>query len=168
MSLLSTIAHEGAPSARRPSIIAIAVTTAVALALATLGIAIFQRVTHETPEAAPAVQGQLTGEEFVRLNTTALPELVNSQVSASTMAGEEFVRLNTTALPKIVGSAVSVSDGLSGTDFVRLNTTALPVVVESGVSASGPLAGEEFVRLNTTALPQASVPEYAEPASGPR
>jgi hypothetical protein len=172
MSLSNTIAHDGVPSARRTSVTASVVTTALALAVATVGIAIFQRVTHETPGAAIAVQSQLTGEEFVQLNTTDLPRLVDSEVLAPALAGEEFVRLNTTSLPElgVVGSAGSASEGLAVEEFVRLNTISLPElgVVGSAGSASEGLAVEEFVRLNTTSLPQASDPEYAEPASGPR
>jgi hypothetical protein len=77
MSLLSTIAHEGAPPARRPSVMVVVMTTALVLALATVGIGISQWVTAEPPGSAPAVQGRLTGEEFLRLNTSDLPEVVS-------------------------------------------------------------------------------------------
>jgi hypothetical protein len=135
MSLLSTIAHEGAPSARRPSITAIAMTTVLALALATAGIAILQRVMHEIPGPVPAVQARLGGEEFLRLNTTDLPVVVSA---SGGILSEEFLRLNTSDLPQVVESQVSVS-GLAGEEFLRLNTTDLPEVLSP--DQTGPASG---------------------------
>lgn len=143
MSLLNTIAHEGAPSARRLSVTAIVVTTAIALALAAVGVTLFEAAAPETPGMVPEVLRGMTSEQFVRLNTVDLPEL------------------------GVAEARVAVT-GVQGDGFLRLNTTALPEVVGSQASATGWLVGDEFLRLNTTGLPEVSTPTRTKPASGPR
>jgi hypothetical protein len=141
MSLLNTIAHEGAPSARRLSITAIVVTTAIAVALAAVGVTIFELAAPETPRVAPEALRGMASEQFIRLNTVDLPELgvVESHTAVTGVQPDEFLRLNTTALPEVVGSQASASSWLNGDGFFRLNTTDLLEV--STPTRAGPASG---------------------------
>ncbi len=155
MSLLSTIAHEGAVPARGFSPKGIGMMAAgLALGVAVgFGIVNSQSATESSSNSAAPPAG-LAQDEFIRLNTTAYDGLVPAAPVAVTKAQaavNPFIEINTTALDALVPAAsAAVID-----PFIHLNTTSydgLVPTVSRAVIGSQSAVDSNFLYWNTDAL----------------
>ncbi|MEE8407365.1 MAG: hypothetical protein V3S32_09480 [Acidimicrobiia bacterium] len=164
MSLLSTIAHEGAVPARGFSPKGIGMMAAgLALGVAVgFGIVNNQSATESSASSAASPTG-LAQDEFIRLNTTAYDGMVPAApvvVTEVQAAVNPFIEINTTALDALVPAAsAAVVD-----PFIHINTTSydgLVPTVSTAVIGSQSVVDSNFLYWNTDALnglvPTASV-----------
>lgn len=164
MSLLNTIAHEGAVPARGFSPKGIGMMAAgLALGVAIgFGIVNNQSATESSANSAAPATG-LAQDEFIRLNTTAYDGMVPAAsvpVTEAQAVVDPFIEINTTALDALVPAAsVAVVD-----PFVHINTTSyegLVPTVSTAVIGSQSVVDSNFLYWNTDALsglvPTASV-----------
>jgi len=165
MSLFSAIAHDGVSPTRGLSRKTIGIVVAgLALGVA-LGFAIVNNPTAaESSAAVVAPSTGLAQDEFIRLNTTDLENLVSASSSAVTesqAAVTPFIQMNTTDLDNLAAAAVAVDP------FIDLNVNSYEGLIPPAAAESQTVVDSNFLNWNIASLEYPTA-RYTEQSSGPR
>jgi len=144
MSLFNTIAHPGAATARRFSIVSVGIA-AVGLMLGVVGGLLI-------PDSSPS-----TDRSDV------------ARVSSAGLAHDEFLRLNTTDLDHLSPTVPArIAESQAVDPFLYWNITALDGLVPPASDGdNADMVTEQFLEWNITSL-EYPISTYTEPSNGPR